>query len=434
MPDPKLPLDGIRVADLTVTWSGPFATMMLGDLGAEVIRIESQQHVPSTTRGIMPNPPKALAPNLGPLGRGYPDRDPGPRPWNRSALFNVHGRNKQSFTVNLRLPRGLELVKRLIALSDVFVENNAAGVVDKLGLDWATLRALNPRLIMVSMPALGLTGPYREYQGYGANVEAIAGFTAIRGYPEDAPASNASVFYMDSASGTTTAFAIIAALHHRERTGRGQFIEMAQAEAMLPHLGAQLLDVQMNQRDPQTLGNRHPWRAPQGVYPGAGDDQWLAISVGSDEEWAGLRRAMGDPEWARADEYADLLGRHQHHDALDAGIATWTRTLPPQEAAARCQAAGVPAGALLDEPNTYADPHLRAREFWLTLSHPEVGGPYEYPGHLWKYGATPLRHDRHAPALGEDNEYVYKQLLGLSDAEYAELEAEGHIGGMYFGV
>jgi crotonobetainyl-CoA:carnitine CoA-transferase CaiB-like acyl-CoA transferase len=428
-----LPLEGIRVLDFTVVWAGPYATMMLADYGAEVIRVESLQHFPSTTRGLVPRPPAALLANATHLLAGYPNWEPGERPWNRHPMFNFHARHKLSMTVDLTRPEGHEIARRLVTLSDVIVENNSLGVMARLGLDYDTVRGWKPDIIYVAMPSFGCTGPYRTFQGFGSNVEALCGLTAIRGYADLDLRASTPVYYMDAASGAGAAFAVLCALHYRQRTGQGQFIDFAQAENMLPHIGEFFMDAAMNGRDAVPMGNHHPSMAPHNCYPCQGEDAWLVVAVATDAEWQRLCHALGEPAWARQEKFAILHGRLQHQEELDRHLAAWTTTQEARTAMEHLQAHGVAAGMIFSEPEAYTDPHLNARGFFEAVTHCECG-MHRYPGMLWKMSKTPGSIRSAACCLGEHNNYVYHDLLGLSDAEIARLRAAGHIGESYIGV
>jgi crotonobetainyl-CoA:carnitine CoA-transferase CaiB-like acyl-CoA transferase len=428
----QLPLEGIRVLDFTVVWAGPFATMLLADFGAEVIRVESLQYFPSVTRGLLPRPDTAMLRQLAGYAGAYPERDPGPRPWNRHPMFNPHARNKLGMTVDLSRPPGRELFLKLVGLSDVLVENHSAQFMANLGLTYDVLCRHRPDLIMVSMPAFGMSGPYKLYQGFGINVESVCGFTWLRAYPDGDVTETSSTLHMDAASGAGAAFAILAALHYRERTGKGQFIDFAQAENLLQQIGEILMDYSMNGRSQTSLGNRHPAMAPHGCYPCKGEDRWIAIAIATDAEWERFRAAIGDPAWACDARFADSASRYRHQDALDAAIAAWTRQHHPWEIMERLQAAGIAAGPVMREPDLFTDPHLRARGFFEMVTHPEAG-THPYPGIMWKMSKTPAAIRRAAVRLGEDNDYVYRQLLKLSDEEIAALRADGHIGMDFLG-
>ena len=270
----RLPLEGVRVLDLTVVWAGPYATMFLGDLGADVIRVDNPWVFPSATRGVLPRPPKAVLTEGDGIFSAYPDGESGERPWNRLGLFNSHARNKRSVTLDLRRDSGREAFLRLAETCDVMVENNSVDLLTKLGIDWDALHARNPRLVLLRMPSMGLSGPYRGYLGFGVNFEAVCGLTALRGYPDLDRSESENVYHMDAASGAAGAFAVLSALRRRETTGVGELIEMAQSENMLGHIGEYLIDAGRTGAEHDSLGNRHRTRAPQGCYPCTGDDAW----------------------------------------------------------------------------------------------------------------------------------------------------------------
>ncbi len=428
-----LPLSGIRVLDFTVVWAGPYATMMLADFGAEVIRIESLQHFPPTTRGQMPRPPAAFLANASHLQGGYPDWEPGERPWNRHPSFNAHGRNKLSMTVDTTRTEGQDIVRRLVEISDVVVENNPVTTMPKLGLDYDTVRCWKEDIIYVSMPPFGHTGPYRTFRGYGSNVEAVCGLVNLRGYTDLGVLSNPRVLYMDAASGPAAAFAVLCALHYRERTGQGQFVDFAQSENMMPHVGEFFMDAAMNGRDTAPMGNHHPAMAPHNCYPCQGEDRWLVIAVATDNEWRHLCQALGDPDWAKQDNFATLAGRLQHQAELDRHLADWTSRQDARTAMEHLQTYGVAAGMVMFEDDAYDDPHLNARGFFETMTHSECG-THRYPGIMWKMSNTSGMIRRPACCLGEHNDYVYRELLGMDAAEIDRLRQAGHIGEAYIGV
>ncbi|MBI3329067.1 MAG: CoA transferase [Nitrospinae bacterium] len=428
----RLPLEGIRILDFSVVWAGPFATMLLADFGAEVIRVESLQYFPSVTRGLMPRPEPAMVRSLPSYAGAYPEYDPGPRPWNRHPMFNCHARNKLGMTIDLSRPRGRELFIKLVGVSDVLVENHSARVMEQLGLTYAVLSRSRPDLIMVSMPAFGMSGPYKNYQGFGSNAEAVCGLTWLRTYSDSDPTLTSTTLHMDAASGPAAAFAILAALHYRQRTGKGQFIDFGQAENMLQQIGEILMDYTLNGRSQTSLGNRHPVMAPHGCYPCKGNDRWVVIAIASDAEWERFCEALGNPAWAREARFADTASRYGHQDALDQLLAAWTGQQHPWEIMARLQRAGIAAGPVMTEPDLLTDPHLHARGFFEVVTHPEAG-THVYPGLLWKMSKTPASIRRPPVRMGEHNAYVYRELLGLSDAEIEELRAEGHIGMDFLG-
>jgi crotonobetainyl-CoA:carnitine CoA-transferase CaiB-like acyl-CoA transferase len=426
-----LPLEGIRIADFTNVYAGRYGTMLLADFGAEVIRVESLQYFPSTTRGIVPRPSQALIATGSRLVIAYADDDPGEKPWNRHAMFNCHARNKLSMTVNLQTSEGRDIVERLVRRSDAVVDNYSAGVMDRLGLSYEVLRGWKPDIIVVQMPAFGLSGPYMKTQAFGIGVEGLCGFTALRGYSDDPEHRQVpSVVHMDAASGPGSAFAVLMAIHYRDRTGEGQFIEFPQAENMLPHLGAYFLDAQMNRRQVGPMGNHHPQMVPHNVYPCRDPETWVAIAVADDTEWQHLCKALAWPDWAVQARLRTLAGRLQHQDEIDAALASWTRQLSPSEVAQHLQAHRVTAGPVLSAAAAYQDPHLRARGFFETAIHAEAG-THEYPGMLWQMSHTPGRIRTPPCCLGEHNDYVYGTILGYSPEEIAAFAQAGHIGDTY---
>ncbi len=417
-----LPLQGIRVLDMTQVWAGPFTTTLLGDLGADIIRVEDSVDY-AVSRGALARPDKELLESLNWLC-AFPDDEPGERPWNRGAFFNIHARNKRSATVDLRRAEGVELFLRLVEKVDVMVENNSTGVIDKLGIGWDVLHRRNPRLILIRMPALGLTGPLSSIVGFGANFEAMCGLTALRGYPDADPSYNKPVYYMDTASGAAGAVAALAALRRRRHTGVGEMVEVAQGENMLNLIGEYLIDAARSGRDWAPAGNRHLTDAPQGAYRCQGDDRWVVLSVDSDDAWANLVEVMGNPAWGLDARFATAAGRRAHQDELDRRIGEWTATLDRWEVTRRCQAVGVIAGPVLDEPDTLTDPHLRARGFFRVRGSEEVGW-HEYPGHPWKWNGPPLQWGGLCP-YGGANADVWQGLVGLPGDAYEQMRLAGH--------
>lgn len=423
--DRPLPLDGIRVLDMTVVWAGPYTTCILGDLGAEIIRVDNPSVFPSATRGVLPRPPKEIIADIGGIFGGYPDGEPGERPWNRVALFNAHARNKKSVTLDLRKDAGREVFLRLVDQCDVMVENNSVDLLDKLGIDWETLHRRNPRLVLVRMPSVGLAGPYRNYLGFGVNFEGLCGLTAIRGYEDVDPSEGETVFHMDAASGSAGAFAVLMALHRRNSTGVGEMIELSQSENMLNHIGELLIDADRTGSTHGPQGNRHHLMAPQGCYRCRGDDAWVVISITDDGQWAEFGAAAGHPAWATDQRFATAAGRREHHDELDELIGRWTADHTPNEIFIRCQEHGVPASPVLHELDALSDPHLLARDMFHENGNDELG-THLYPGHLWHWDGPDLAWGP-IPVLGGDNEAVLKGLLGLSDEEYDDLASDGHL-------
>ena len=431
----KLPLEGVRVVAIPVVFAGPFAAMLLADLGAEVILVESVHHFPTITRGYLPRPPQFLVPTTGETFGGtggiqtYVDHWAGDRPWDRFVMFHALGRNKLSCCIDLTRPQGLEVFKRLIKVSDVFLESNAPAAMEKLGLTYNMLREVKPEIICLSMPGLGSSGPHKYCSLFGAQLQALAGHTWLTRYPDlDYTTTQSLLFHCDAASGASAAFAIICALRYRNRTGKGQFIDLAQIETLIPHLGEAIMDYTMNGRIQEPLGNRHHSMAPHGVYRCRGEDRWVVISVSSDKEWQGLCRALGNPPWGKEERFSTALSRLQNQDELDKYIEEWTCCHDHYEVMYILQKEGVAAGPVMDQRDAYHDAQLQCRGFFEVVSHREAG-THLYPGMLWKMGKTPLSIRKPPPCLGEHNNYVFKNVIGMSDDEIAELGKEQIIGG-----
>ena len=419
MATPPLPLDGVRVIDMCVVWAGPFGSALLGDLGAEVIRVETVQYWDVNNR--IPGTPEAMRERAS-------DVAPDAQPWDVSPNANSVGRNKRSVTIDLRRPEGQAAFHRLVKVSDIYIENNSPDLVEKLSLTYDVLSKVNDKLIMCSMPAFGTYGPYSRFRAFGANMEAVVGHSLLRGYTDTDPTHNTGVFLADACGGATAAFGLMAALHYRNRTGRGQFIDMSQAENVSHTLSQAIMDYSMNGRVQTTLGNRDAARAPQGVYRCEGDDAWIAISCGSDDEFAGLCRAMRRLDLVKEARFADSLSRHRNQDALDAEISAWSIGRRHYAAFHALQREGVPASPVLSPAEVFTDPHLQSRGIWQKLKHPAAGTHYYLKSPLSHMSKTPLSIRRYASNLGEDNEYVYKQLLGYSDDEYQWFVDNDHAG------
>ena len=423
----RLPLEGVRILDMTVVWAGTYCATLLADMGAEVIRLESIKRLPPITRGYIPYPPKEVIEGLPAFVAAMPGREPGSRPWNRYPLFNAHGRNKLGITVDLTQSSGMDILKRLIAVSDAFVENNVTETMDKLGISYEMMRQINPRIIMLRMPAYGNSGAYRDFRSLGVHMEGVIGHTIVRGYEDMDQSSSTNVFAADAAGGAQGAFALLAALHFRKRTDKGQLIELAQAENMMPYVGRYFMDYSMNGRDSGTLGNRHT-SAIQGCYPCAGADRWVNITLFDGGDWAAFCGALGNPDWTLDERFSTHSGRYENQNALDAHISQWTRKYGHYEVMHILQNVGVAAGPVIDQRDAFEDPHLKERGIFEEVYHKDVEGSHLYVGAPYRMSDMPIRIRRGPVQLGQDNEYVYKQVLGVSDEEYAELERLGHIG------
>lgn len=410
---PELALDGIRILDLGMFWAGPYAGGILADLGAEVIKVESCRR---------PDPLRIQARGL------YPHGDPGERSWNRSGMINDRNRNKYGITLDLSVPHGKEVFRRLVKVSDVVVENFSRRVVRNLELEYPILSQVNPAIILLSLSSQGIDGPEKDNVSFGPTLEQIGGLAALTGYPDEM-SSFASYAYPDALAGMLGAGSVIAALRHRRLTGKGTHIDLSQRELTSCIIGETLMDYAMNQRVHEPLGNRDASMAPCGCYPCRADDEWVTIAVGSDREWASLCRVMGRADLVNDNRFANVLSRWENQDELDTIISDWTRDQDHYQVMTSLQEVGVAAGAVLTVAELMDDPQMKERDFFPVQTHPEAGA-FPCKGKPMWFSRTPLRNDMPAPCLGEHNSFVYGTLLGMTDQEIHDLEEEGVIGTM----
>ena len=431
-----LPLSGVRVIDLCVVWAGTFGTTLLADLGAEVIKVENMHVWQPMTRGGQARPSAAVVSAGAGWATGYPNAEPGPRPWNYCPTFVQQYRNKHSMTVDLLSDEGREIFARLVERSDALVENNASGTLEKLGIGPDFLRAAREDLIMLRMPAYGSDGPYREARALGVHLESVMGHTLLRGYPDLDPSYITSIFSGDYVAGAHAAFAIMAALRHRRRSGEGQLIELAQAECAGGMLAQAFMDYSLNGIVQGRSGNRSiDGHAPYGLYParsegdGAdGGDRWIAISVLNDAQWLGLRQAMGDPGWSQDPELLQESQRFQRHDELDAHLAEWTSSQDDYELMHLLQSHGVPAAPVLEASRIHDDPHNQARGLNEEWELHDGVGRFRFNTPFIRFDGAGSGMRKPPVALGEDNEYIYRDVLGYSESEVAGFRERGHIG------
>jgi crotonobetainyl-CoA:carnitine CoA-transferase CaiB-like acyl-CoA transferase len=393
------PLTGVRVADFSWVWAGPFCSMHLAHLGAEVIRMESARRV-DVLRMLPP----------------YADSRPG---LNRSGYFNQYNQGKRSVNLDITTDEGKELARRIVAITDVAVENFAGGVIDRLGLGYDALSAVKPDLVMISMSGYGQGGPDSSFVSYGPAQVPLAGMSSLTGY-RDWPPMHVGMSYGDPNAGRHAAVAVLAALLYRRRTGKGQYIDMSQWESSMAVLGEGIMDYTMNRTQPPRDGNRDPHMAPHGVFPCQGEDVWLSIACAADDEWRALCGVMGKPELAADPRFRTLAGRKASEDELEALVTEWTLTQEPFAATEALQAAGVAAFPPMANYMLDSDPHLAERGFWVEKEHPEIGVK-RHAGIPWRMSETACDVWRAAPTLGQDNDYVYGELLGLSADEIAAL-------------
>jgi crotonobetainyl-CoA:carnitine CoA-transferase CaiB-like acyl-CoA transferase len=399
----RLPLEGVRVADFTWVWAGPFCALQLAHLGAEVIKVESEAR-----------------PDLGRrLPIFIPDTEPG---LNRSGYFNQWNQGKRSLRLNLAEPGAIEVARRLASHCDVVVDNFATGVMDRVGLGYDELRKLRPDVIVASISGYGSTGPLRDYMAYGPAIAPLAGLSSLTGYPGDGPCE-VGISYGDPNAGSHAAVAICAALAARERTGRGQHIDVSLWESMAVLVPEGWMQHVMNGTQPDRMGNRDPWMSPHGCFPCEGEDAWVTIACAGDGEWSALCGAMELPALASDPRFRTARDRKANEDELEKRIADWTRTRGRWEVTRALQAVGVAAFPSMTPADLASDPHLEARGFLTRLEHPEVG-VRTHAGIPWRLDGAPNGVRAPAPLLGVDTRQIMRDLLGYSPEEIARLEAD----------
>ena len=410
-----LPLDGIRIIDCGHVFAVPYACGLMADLGAEVIKIEGPGRLDITRDG--------------PFSGVHADNRPGLDPWNRTANFNLINRGKKSLVLDLGRAEGREVLKDLIRVSDVFTESFTPRVMRNWGLEYPDMKKLKPDIIMVSNTGYGRgPGPYSQYPAQATTQEATHGLAHVTGYRGDIP-SKAGQSFVDFLASWACLMGIALGLRYRQRFGKGLWLDVGMYQLGCYTISEYVLDWLANHRLGERLGNRHPWLAPQGCYPCAGDDQWCVISVRDDEEWAALCRLIGSPDLARDARFATNRDRIAHHDEIDAIIRAWTRLFSKFEVMERLQGVGVRAGAVFDARDVNMNTHYRSRGFLEVVQFPPQRrmGKRVIMGRPWRLSKTPLAVKGPGPALGEHNREVLQGVLGYSDRQYAELEREGII-------
>lgn len=393
------PLSGLRMVDFTRSQAGPMGTVLLADMGMEVIRVESAKRH-DFMRFLPPHP------------MGKPDL-------NRAPYFAVMSRGKRSIALDVSQPKGLNVAKRLVKISDVVMDNFTPRVMTNLGLGYEELKKVKPDIIALSLSGFGFTGPCRDYAAYAKPVQAFAGLLSITGY-DDGPAMEPAPAFGDNIAGTSAAFAILSAIYHRDVTGEGQFIDVAMTEALICCIPEAVMEYTMNKEVGSRMGNRDSTMAPHGVYRCQGEDEWIAIAVSNDQEWQTLCQVISKPELVEDGRFRDNLIRWSNQDKLDEIISEWTKDRDKYEVMEMLQEAGVPAGPVLSTKDMLADPHLNERGYWVEHEHPGLG-KWKLGGPTWKLSETPGGIQRHAPFFGQDNDYVYGELLGISKDEIANL-------------
>jgi len=400
----RLPLEGVRITDFCWWGVGAYCTRVLANLGAEVVRIESHARI-DPTRGSPP------------IGRGKTGL-------NVSGYFNNFNPTKLGITLNADLPKGREVALRLVKVSDIVTDSFTPHVMEKWGLTYENLVKVKPDIIVASLPVMGKTGPFRGWGAYGHQLEAVAGLAHLTGFPSRPPLGSGEAWPDFTCNPYHAASAILAALHYRNRTGRGQYIEIAQLESTVCVTETAILDYAANGRVQGRQGNCLLSAAPHGAYCCRGEDRWCAIAVFTDEEWNAFCQVLGNPAWANDPRFATLLGRKENEEELDRLINEWTEARTAEEVMLLLQRAGVAAGVVQNgEDLLVRDPQLRARGFFWVFDHPEAG-KISYDGLPFKLSATPGRL-RRSHLLGEYNDFVYKEILGMSEEEVNQCFVEG---------
>ncbi len=395
-------LSGIRVLDFTRVLSGPYATRTLADFGAEVIKVQSKK-----TEGIEPNT------------GGY---------------FNTWNRNKRSITLDMSHFIARKIALRLVEICDVVIENFSPRVMSNWGMEYETLKKRNPGIIMLSMSGMGQTGPWTNHVAFGPTVQSLGGFTYLSSFEEDNPVGPGYAL-ADHISGLYGAFAVLAALENRDRTGKGQYIDLSQYEVVAGMIGPALLDVLANDQESMPQGNQPDYEmaAPHGCYQCMGEDRWCVISVVNETQWQALIRIMDSPGWASEKRFSTLKARKAHFKSLDEKLDLWTQKQDAQELVERLQEAGIRAGVVQNAEDLANDPHLLDQNYYVQTQHPSLGKTFSdrSPIRFMEDSSTgPYSESgfKPAPLLGEANEYVYMDLLGLTQKEYKTFIQKGIIG------
>jgi crotonobetainyl-CoA:carnitine CoA-transferase CaiB-like acyl-CoA transferase len=402
-----LPLQGLRIIDLTAFWAGPSATLALAALGAEVIKVESIQRPDGMRFTSAKQPGTDLW-------------------WEWGTVYLGNNFNKLGVTLDLTKPEGLEIILELVSRADALIENFSPRVLDNFGLTWERVSAANPRIIMVRMPAFGLSGPWRDRTGFAQTMEQASGMAWMTGFRDGPPVIPRGP--CDPLAGMHAAFALLAAVQERDRSDRGHFVESTMVEAALNVAAEMVIEHGAYGATLSRDGNRGPVAAPQGLYRCAGTENWLALAVVTDEHWAALCRVLGEPEWTQRSDLETAAGRRAAHDLIDDYLQPFFATRAVEDTVSALVAAGVPAGAAVEPVDIVSNPQMRARGFIESFDHPVVGThdaigmPFRLSSYHGRWFRTP------SPTLGQHNRDVLKGLLGMSDARLDELRQAGIVG------
>jgi benzylsuccinate CoA-transferase BbsF subunit len=406
-----LPLSGFRIVEVADAFVGPVTALYLADLGAEVIKVESPRRM-DLCRG-------AGTPAWGTAE--YPGGEPGERPWHRNSQFITANWGKYDVAIDLAKPNGLEIFYRLIKISDAFVSNFVTGVAEKLKIGYEDLIKINPNIVYLTASTFGAKGPYAKRVGMGNTADAASGILGLRDYGDGDSVDVSYSTHTDLIGAATNAFAILTGLYYRKRTGKGLLIDACTTEASAVHIGEAFIDYSMNKRVQNSLGNRDS-SIYQGCYPCKGDDEWVVLSITSDEEWEKLMIIMGKPPWSKKAEFATMLNRLKNQDKLDPLMMKWTANFAKSDLMKLLLEKDIHAGAVYNNGDVFSDPHIIERQFFQKIRQPDTGDYYEYPGKNWVIEGEPTR--GYAPLFGEHNHYVLSEILGISSEEISNLEQD----------
>jgi crotonobetainyl-CoA:carnitine CoA-transferase CaiB-like acyl-CoA transferase len=404
--DLKKVFTGVKVAEFAWVVVGPSSSRYLADHGATVVKVESHKRLDTN---------RVNSPFVGDI----------PTPDN-SMFFGRHNPNKFSVSIDLKHPNGMKLAWKLIKWADIVTESFSPGTMEKWGLGYDDIRKVRPDIIYYSSSMQGRGGPHSSYAGYGQNACNFSGFTEISGWPDRLPAPPYGA-YTDYVSARFSAFALLAALAYRRRTGKGQYIEQSQFETSLHFLSPPIMEYQINGKIIGRNGNRLANASPHGVFQCQGDDRWIAISVQNEDQWIRFCEAIGQSALAYQPEFKSLSDRKNHEDELEKLVTVWTSSCTSEQAEKILQTSSIPSNMVEKPSDVYKDPQLKSRHYFTVLDHPVMGNQKFEPQSCFILSKTPRELNRPSPCLGEHNEYVFKELLGMSDEELAEHIIDGSI-------
>ncbi len=395
---------GLKILSFSWAVVGPLTMKFFADHGATVIRIETSLR-PCTMRSSAP----------------YKDNKPG---LNRGGYFTYYNANILSFAINMNHPKAAPVARRLVEWCDVFMENYTPGVIEKWGLDYESLKKIKPDIIMLRQSGYGSWGPYKNLPAFGMVLGPIAGLPNFIGWPDKEPLPVGVSAYTDCISPRFASAALIAALDHRNKTGKGQLIDVSQFEAAISFILPGLLEYVASGKEPARIGNSSPYAAPHGVYPCKGEDRWCTIAVTTEEEWRAFCREIGKPEYAKDPQFDSLANRKKNEEELNRLVSEWTQNQTAEEVMARLQKAGVAAGVVENSADLLHDPQLNKRNIFWKMNHTEMG-EFTHLGQSFQLSKTPAKAYSPAPLLGEHTEQICTEMLGMSDEEFISLMQEG---------